>query len=82
MEGFFTRAEAPGAFGNGTRITKIVEEPGDTHRKGALGTVLGSVGPMPYQGVSAVYGYFIAWDAQPKRAVLCISLKLEKSILN
>lgn len=39
--------EAEGAWPNGTRIEKAVYEPGDAHRVGAEGLVVGSIGPMP-----------------------------------
>jgi len=63
-EGLHTRDQAPGALPNGTRVRKIASEPNDTHRDGALATVLGSVF-APKVGT----GYFIEFDDNPKQAV-------------
>lgn len=45
----------------GTRIKKINSESGDAHKNGSFGVVVGSVGPIPFQGKD-VYAYFVEWD--------------------
>lgn len=78
--GNFTRRSAEGALPNGTRIVKRASEPGDSHRDGALGTVLGSVRAPdgnPVQGV--LHCYFIEWDARPRCAVGTIDLKVKRA---
>lgn len=67
----FATTEVPGAYKNGTRISKIDEEPGDAHKIGALGTVLGSLW-QPARGVA----YFIEWDDMPKFAVIAMAWKI------
>ncbi|KKK64840.1 hypothetical protein LCGC14_2980120, partial [marine sediment metagenome] len=36
-----------GEWPKGTRVRKVRSEPGDTHRDGALGTIVGAWGPLP-----------------------------------
>jgi hypothetical protein len=56
--GAFTRSQAREAlFANGQRIKKIKGKPGDAHKEGTEGTVLGSV-YHPAIGVA----YFVEWD--------------------
>jgi len=63
--GIFTRDQCPFAkYPNGTRIKKILSEPGDGNSVGTFGTVLGSIG-HPDVGV----GYFVEWDTFPRYAV-------------
>jgi hypothetical protein len=76
IEGFFTRDQAPGAIENGSRVVKVAATDGDAHPIGAEATVLGSVGPLPWQGAS-VFGYFVLWDAHPHHAVFCVGSKLD-----
>ncbi len=72
--GVFTRSRAPGAYPNGSRVEKVATEEGDTHPIGALATVLGSVCDLaqPHLGI----GYFVEWDAHPRRAVLVVANKI------
>lgn len=72
--GAFTRDQAKGAIPNGTRITKINSEPGDTNADGSTGRVLGSV-CFDYEG-GPVIAYFVEWDARRHWAVLCVEKKL------
>ena len=61
--GVYTENEAQGAITNGTRVVKVNSEPGDAHQNGALGTVLGSIGPHEVPGFPGIrYAYFIHWD--------------------
>ena len=53
----FTTAQAPGALPNGSRIAKVVWEPGDRTALGTGGEVVGSIGPL-----DGLYGYFVRWD--------------------
>lgn len=84
--GNFTREQARGAIPNGARIVKAWCEPGDPHRVGALGTVLGSFATPPEAvGVAALDGrpirhfYFVAWDDTPRVAVGLIDLKIARA---
>jgi hypothetical protein len=82
--GSFTRSTAPGAIPNGARIVKALEEPGDAHKIGDLGTVLGSIGVPESAGKELrikfpglkLYGYFVEWDDQPKVAVFVAGPKI------
>lgn len=58
---FFTRNQAPGAMPNETRIMKVHAEKGDQARDGEFGTIVGSIGPLPYRG-DMHYVYFVEWD--------------------
>jgi hypothetical protein len=60
-----------GAYKPGTRVRKVVTEPGDTHPVGSLATVLSAVG-HPELGIA----YFVEWDAHPKLAVLVVAPKI------
>jgi hypothetical protein len=74
--GAFTRAQAKGAWRNGTRVRKIKEDPGgDRTPIGSTGMVLGS---LHAPEVSPLFFYFIEWDNAPRVAVGCTSIKLEK----
>lgn len=74
--GMHTRREAPGAFPNGTRVVKILDEPGDTHLVGSLATVLGSIPAPAALRVIAPYFYFVEWDVLPRVAVGVASVKI------
>lgn len=69
--GHFTTAQYPGALPNGTRVVKVVWEPGDTHALRDRATVLGSVG-HPKVGL----GYFVEFDEHPKQAVFIMAAKI------
>ena len=68
--GAFTRTQVEGLAPNGSRMRKIHSAFGDTHRDGALCTVLGSISNLdaPTAGYARA-GYFVAWDDQPYIAV-------------
>lgn len=70
--GAFTRDSFPDAIPNGTRIVKIVTEPGDSHKNDAEGVVLGS---MEAGGMT---GYFVEWDDGPKIACFVSGFKIEE----
>ena len=73
-DGLFTTDQYPGAYPNGSRVTKINAEPGDTHQNGSTATVLGSFG-HPDVG----HGYFVEWDDCPKKAVFIEASKVQLS---
>jgi hypothetical protein len=52
------RGQAEGALKNGSTIEKVGSLDGDTHLDGALGTVIGSMGPLS--------------DSAPDRFVYCV----------
>jgi hypothetical protein len=64
----FSTDHAPGAWPNETRVRKAMHRPGDAHPVGSLATVIGSIGPTPWDGV---YGYFVFWDEPPADTVPC-----------
>lgn len=79
--GMFTRASAPGALPNGTRIVKQNAEPGDGHPNGTPGVVLGSL-PVEMtapDGKYAKVGYFIEWATRPKCAVFTADYKVREA---
>lgn len=67
----YSAERAPGAIENETRVRKVNSEPGDGHRDGVLGTIVGSWGPwtrrtMTPSGPKDVrYAYFVKWDGCP-----------------
>lgn len=61
----YTKHQAEGALLNGTRIEKVNSKPGDGHRDGAVGTVIGSIGPAEIPGFLDRYAYFVVWDEAP-----------------
>jgi hypothetical protein len=69
--------QAPGALLNGVRVTKANYEPGDAHRPGDLGTIVGSLGPADYKEHKNAYGYFIRWDDNPDLVVAVCSWRLK-----
>lgn len=80
--GAFSREQAEGAYPNGTRVVKCVEQPGDAHRLGDKGTVLGSldlpvdrtIGSTPDNHIA----YFVEWDDCPNVAVGVMQRKITK----
>ena len=85
--GAFTRAQAPGAIPNGSRVMKSADEPNDGHTIGDMGVVLGSVavpeearanlvsmGLLTHPG--SMYLYFIEWDDTPRTAIGIVSAKI------
>jgi hypothetical protein len=92
--GVFTRQQAAGAIANGERIVKVVAEEGDSQPVGALGTVLGSLGPFPPEAAAeakaelvakglpprdVVFAYFVEWDAAPRQAVGVMDFKIRRA---
>lgn len=61
----YTLNQAAGALANETRIEKVNSEPGDGHRDGAVGTVVGSVEADQIPGFPDRYVYFVRWDEGP-----------------
>jgi len=65
-----------GRWPKGTRVKKVYSKPGDTHQDGALGTIVGALGPATAsQRVEAIidlakngingdieYIYWVEWD--------------------
>jgi hypothetical protein len=74
----YVEQQAPGAWPQGTRIRKIRSDPSDGHPAGTLGLVVGSIGPMEFQSVPDVYGYFVYWDPMPTVPVLVVSTAIVK----
>jgi len=65
-----------GEWHKGTRVEKTNSEPDDTHRDGAMGTIVGALGPAPpalraeilAQGAikqDVVFMYWVEWDDLP-----------------
>ena len=74
----FTRDTAEGALANDTRIRKVLSEPGDGHQDGALGAIIGSMGPFNLHGFPNIrYLYFIEWDDMPGMPIGMHEGKLE-----
>lgn len=69
--------QAEGAIPNGTRVVKIVSDPGDYHSIGAKGTVRGSIGPTQFEEHGMVYGYWVQWDDVPEFTVFTSGYKLQ-----
>jgi hypothetical protein len=66
--------QAEGALPNGTRVRKINSKPDDTHRDGALATILGSLA-VPE---SSHIGYFVEWDDLPGVPVAIADFRVEE----
>lgn len=64
LRGWYRTDQAPGAWPNGSRVRKAVFVSGDTHKVGALATVIGSVGPVPHLPLGC-FAYFVEWDDHP-----------------
>lgn len=84
--GCFTTQEATGAIPNGTRIVKALDEPGDQHKAGDEGIVLGSIstdfgdGDVPETKLGPVpYLYFVCFDDRPGIALGIISPKIKEA---
>lgn len=63
--------DVPGALAAGTRVEKVQTEPGDTHKDGDRGTILGSISSPLGQ-----IGYSVEWDDLPGMAVAISALRL------
>lgn len=68
---------APGAWANGMRVEKIGSEADDTHVDGSLATIVGSVGPIPFEDGSNGYGYFVHWDDLPGLPVFIADTRIK-----
>jgi len=81
-----------GRWPRGTRVRKIHSEPKDAHRDGALGTLVGALGPAPASPEMAEflmglarkgieeggeYVYWIEWDDLPGIPVAIADYRIE-----
>lgn len=71
--GKHTQDRAQGALVNGTRVRKIRSDSSDTHKDGALATILGSMG-LPDKKLCV---YFVEWDDVPGYAVAIAGYRIE-----
>jgi hypothetical protein len=76
---FYTTNQAPGAIPNNTLIVKCNSEPEDFHRDGALGRVLGSIGPYTVPGFPDKYGYWVEWADHMGHPVFIRAIKIRKA---
>jgi hypothetical protein len=77
--GIHTRAQAPGAMPNGTRIVKAALEAGDAHPLGSAGRIIGSIA-ADYETArrfDAPFFYFVEWDDAPRIAIGVNSAKIK-----
>ena len=72
----WVEGQAPGAYPNGSRVRKVMGEPGDAHPVGSLATVISSMSGEQVGLDRVGIGYFVEWDASPKAAVLVVAAKL------
>jgi hypothetical protein len=77
--GYQTDHSADGAIPNGTRVRKCLMEEGDANPVGTLGTVEGSMGPVPHPLHGNMYGYFVRWDTMPYIQVFVAGKKVERA---
>jgi hypothetical protein len=78
--GIFPSVDAEGAMPRDTEIIKVLSEPGDGHKIGESGKVLGSL-PLPTDmGLDSKYMYWVEWNDAPKRAVAVVSKKIAKKV--
>lgn len=79
----YSTEQAEGAIANGTRIVKCLDEPGDKHKIGDQGVVIGSIDardvpdPPLIDGKRSDYLYFVEWDDFPEAPICVVSLKIE-----
>lgn len=77
-----------GEWHKGTRVEKINSEPGNTHRDGARGTIVGALGPAPpalraemlAKGEikqDAVFCYWVEWDDLPGIPVAVVDFRIK-----
>ncbi|KKN87003.1 hypothetical protein LCGC14_0262720 [marine sediment metagenome] len=81
-----------GEWPKGTRVRKVLSEPGDTHQDGALATIVGAWGPLPAteraelilelakKGITqdVVCLYWVEWDDIPGVPVAIADYRLER----
>jgi len=89
MEIFIGKDE--GRWPKGTRVKKSMSRPGDTHRDGVLGTIVGALGPstatqraeiiiaLDKEGIDGdvEYIYWVEWDDTPGIPVAIADNRLE-----
>lgn len=80
-----------GRWPRGTRVKKVRSKPGDTHSDGALGTIVGALGPttasqraeiiidLAKQGINGdiEYIYWVEWDDIPGTPVAITDNRVE-----
>jgi hypothetical protein len=53
--------QAPGAWPTGCKVKMRTPKPGDAHKAGDEAMIIGSVGPIMWEG-QPTFGYFLSWD--------------------
>lgn len=77
-----------GEWPKGTRIEKVNSEPGDTHKDGAEGTIVGALGPAPLDlraemlakgeiKQDAIFIYWVVWDDLPGIPVAVVDYRIK-----
>ena len=80
-----------GQWPKGTRVRKVNSKPGDFHQDGALGTIVGALGPatasqraeaiidLAKQGINGdiAYIYWVEWDDIPDIPVAITDNRIE-----
>jgi len=77
-----------GEWHKGTRVEKTNSEPGDTHRDGAMGTIVGALGPaQPALRAAILAGgkvkrdvvfiYWVEWDDLPGMPVAIVDYRIK-----
>jgi len=80
-----------GRWPKGTRVKKVCSKPGDAHRDGALGTIVGALGPitasqraefiieLAKNGINGdvEYIYWVEWDDTPGIPVAITDNRIE-----
>ena len=80
-----------GRWSKGTRVKKVCSKPDDTHQDGALGTIVGALGPttasqraeviidLAKQGINGdiEYIYWVEWDDIPGIPVAITDNRIE-----
>lgn len=77
-----------GEWHKGTRVEKTNSEPGDTHQDGAMGTIVGALGPaQPALRAAILAGgkmkqdvvfiYWVEWDDLPGMPVAIVDYRIK-----
>ena len=76
-----------GRWPRGTRVKKIMSQPGDSHQDGASGTIVGALGPISAsQRAELIMGgmsedveciYWVEWDDLPGIPVAIADFRVE-----
>jgi hypothetical protein len=74
---FEFRGQADGAIKNGATVEKTGTANGDAHRDGALGTVIGSMGPLS-ESYPARFVYCVEWMDTPKVPVWILGTRVRE----